>query len=170
MDSEPTINPREKTPNQELLKGIFDAIGILSQDGEEAIAQRIRKKNFTPPIVANWDNLTDIFVAQLTEKGKRESSGVQDRNVVLSFKNQEPESIDYRLYKENDSYRIEKEENFKKQGRKPPENWFEALEGAAKVQHARDLEKELGYTKVDASETQRLSDLLNELVKQKKTS
>lgn len=93
---------------------------------------------------------------------------MQDRDVVLSFKESEIESIDYRLYEENGIYRIEKEENFQKEkGRKPPENWLEALEGAAKVQRAIDLEKKLGYTKVGVAETKKLSDLLNELIKQK---
>ena len=167
MDSEPRGNPENKVvSDQTILKGIFDAVNILSEGGEEHVAGRFLSKDYPQhsPVIG-WDNLRNIFVAQLTEKGRREMPKVQDRNIVLAFQGGEIESIDYRLYEENGSYRIKKEEGFKGEMKKPPENWFEALEGFEKGQQARDLERKLGYSDVDDTEAQKLLELLKELLK-----
>lgn len=68
MDSEPIASPKENAPSQEMLKSIFDTIGILSWDGEEAIAGRIRNKNYTHPITIDRNNLTNVFLLSLPKK------------------------------------------------------------------------------------------------------
>ena len=173
MDSKPTGNLESKSiPTQKILKGIFDAVGTLSEKGERRIAGQMLLKDYLPPSASNWDwdNLINIFVSQVTEKGKQEDLKMSDRTVFLSFRGNEIESISYRLYRENNGYRIEKQEDFKREKQKSPESRFPSVDWYLKMQERRslgDLEKNLGYASVDASEAQELLDLLNKLVEQR---
>lgn len=170
MDNEPTEGQEKRSiPDQTVIRNIFDTVGRLSEKGEESFAGRILAKDYPLDQAAGRGNVIKIFVAQKTEKGKREIPMTQDRDVVLYYKEGEGEltQVDYRLYKDGDNYRIEKEEDIKREGDQPPVgNIFQALEGAARTREGRSLEKKLGYTNVNAEEASRLLETLNKLVKQ----
>lgn len=168
MDSEPVEGQEKRSvPSQEVLRSIFDMIGQLSGKGEETFSGRVLAKTYPLDQTAGQGNLTEIFVGQRTEKGRREIPTTQDRDVVLKYKNGEVEQVDYRLYKDDENYRIEKEEGFKREGDQPVvENIFQALEGAERAREGRDLEKKLGYTNVHAEEANQLRETLSKLVGQ----
>lgn len=165
MDGEPIANPTEDVFNQGMLKGIFDAAGTLSQDGEESVNGWMRNSQYAPPPTISWNGLSNIFVSQFTEKGKQVLPGPQDiRTISLNFENGEIEWINYSIYKEGNRYRIEKEEGFpREENDNPQKDMLEAVSMSEKLTQTRDLERKLGYAKVDAVETKKLLDLLNKL-------
>lgn len=156
-------------PDQKILKGIFDVIGTLVEKGEQHMPGHFLSKKYSPPSTAICDNLIDIVVAQVAEKGKQENLKMPDRIVILSFRGSEIERVDYKIWMEKDSCRIEKDEAFKRDdeqkfpvSRFPFVNWYLELKEMASLEN---LEKKLGYANVDTAEAQRLLELLNELAK-----
>lgn len=159
-------------PDQKTLKDIADVTDTLSSIGTVFSTGHFKSKEYPLIPEKGGVNLTKVFVGQITQLGRERFPKMQDQLVVLeSQEDTGRKEVSYQIYKDGDHHRIERYERVITGTDQPDDediDIFKALEGAAKKEEGRKLEKALGYTNIDLAEAHQLLGTLNKLTEQER--